>query len=238
MPTLRPALTLATLLALNNAQAGDIYRWTDADGHVHFSDRGAAGSQTVTPKLANTFKPVELNRDYYTSNDAEVHYAYYKVYPLSRHDLARALSQASPIVDKGQHYLGSTHWEMIWHFNTHTDRGLCHIISATAHVMITYTMPELGNESSLPDDVTAAFHDYYGHLLEHEQGHGANGIQAAHELLDTLNHQPPASDCIDAGMQANKTFSDVLAKYRQKDQDYDDRTGHGVTQGANIKNYL
>lgn len=48
------------LLALPLAASADIYKWTDADGHVHFSDRADKGRQqveAVTPGPGNHYTP-------------------------------------------------------------------------------------------------------------------------------------------------------------------------------------
>ena len=54
--------TLLALLAAHNGTASaEIYKWTDAEGHVHFGDRPpqATQSEAVTLKL-NTYKSVTI----------------------------------------------------------------------------------------------------------------------------------------------------------------------------------
>lgn len=48
-----PILALALLLAAAAVQAGDgkLYRWTDAQGHVHYGDQPTANAKPVTPKV-------------------------------------------------------------------------------------------------------------------------------------------------------------------------------------------
>ena len=51
------AFAIIALLAASAAQAGEIVRWVDADGVVHFGDRQAApsqGSETVQLRSANS----------------------------------------------------------------------------------------------------------------------------------------------------------------------------------------
>ena len=45
-------LTLVLVLAATAASAGQVYKWTDSSGKVHFSDKPVAGeSQKVEPKI-------------------------------------------------------------------------------------------------------------------------------------------------------------------------------------------
>lgn len=48
---MRPALLLALLIAAASASA-EVYRWVDADGRVHFSDRPVDGAQQIALKKA------------------------------------------------------------------------------------------------------------------------------------------------------------------------------------------
>lgn len=47
---MRPSLLLLTLLIGLSANAETLYRWTDAQGHIHFSDQPPAGTKKVQTK--------------------------------------------------------------------------------------------------------------------------------------------------------------------------------------------
>jgi hypothetical protein len=53
---------LFALLIGAAAPAAEVYRWVDADGSVHYSDRPQEGAETITLPSAQTFKAPVVNR--------------------------------------------------------------------------------------------------------------------------------------------------------------------------------
>ena len=58
---MRTLLLLAVFMCCS-AAAGQVYRWVDADGSVHYSDRPQEGAEKVTLPSAQTFKAPIVNR--------------------------------------------------------------------------------------------------------------------------------------------------------------------------------
>jgi len=55
-------LLLIAGLIVSAAGAAEVYRWVDADGSVHYSDRPQEGAEKVTLPSAQTFKAPIVNR--------------------------------------------------------------------------------------------------------------------------------------------------------------------------------
>ena len=68
-------------------------------------------------------------------------------------------------------------------------------------------------------------------LTAHEEGHRENILAAGRELYDALLALPPG-DCKALQRDARHVKERVLLKLQIRDQRYDERTKHGVTQGS------
>jgi predicted secreted Zn-dependent protease len=73
---------------------------------------------------------------------------------------------------------------------------------------------------------------YFAALAEHEAGHARFALDAAaemHKQVQALGEQP---DCEGLKKKINALAQQVLADYRKREQQYDQTTRHGATQGA------
>lgn len=214
----------------------DIYRWADANGQVHFSDRSAVGASKITPSQPSTFAPPAT--DLVAHARTAITFEYYYAYPHSRRDLQRALFEVTPIREEGKPYLGNTHSTLHYHYETRMEGALCRVSKADTELDITYTMPRLGNETSISADTADSFNRYYPRLMLHETGHADIGRAAARDLESALYAMPATAQCSDLAPAANQLFQNILTKAQQANKDYDARTNHGKTQGASIQDYI
>lgn len=64
-------LFLIICLVLASAASAEVYRWTDADGQVHYSDRPHEGAESVDLPKAQTFSAPVVQRSPTVKDDSE-----------------------------------------------------------------------------------------------------------------------------------------------------------------------
>lgn len=146
-------------------------------------------------------------------------------------DLRRALSAASPIREGGRVYHGYTRWFVRWRSVWRVDNGLCRMQRVSTEVDIEFTLPKA---TRLPHDHASQqrYTDYLKALRTHEQGHADVAMQAAQQIKRALMAVPPQPDCDQLSATANARGHAIIEQARENERAYDDRTGHGRTQGA------
>lgn len=86
-------------------------------------------------------------------------------------------------------------------------------------VEITYTMPKHKNPSKMDPSLRKRWKALVAALRKHEKKHGAHGVQAAQEIEKT--------NCANGDA--------VVAKWANQDKVLDKRTGHGETEGVQLR---
>jgi predicted secreted Zn-dependent protease len=146
-------------------------------------------------------------------------------------DLRGALSAASPIREGGRVYHGYTRWFVRWHSFWRVNDGLCRMQRVSTEVDIEFTLP---NATRQPRDraLRQRYTDFLNALRTHEQGHADFALQAAQQIEQALMAVPPQPDCDQLSAAANARGHAIIEHTRANERAYDDRTGHGRTQGA------
>ncbi|MBK8283718.1 MAG: DUF922 domain-containing protein [Ahniella sp.] len=156
-----------------------------------------------------------------------VDYEYYDVEHERGEPLRSTITAASPIED-GFH--GYTKWYVRWRFNWQYDSdGTCWITTVKVNLDATITLPELYTDDHRAQ---ARFDEYIEALQGHEEGHLANGRQAADEVESELGDMEAYDSCGELEAAANTLAKQVVARGNRRDKAYDKRTGHGRTEGA------
>lgn len=161
-------------------------------------------------------------------------FTYYKVYPASKNDLARAMMEASPIKENGRAFMGDTRWHVLWDFKWNKNNNICTITSANTSLNISYTMPALATDVDLTEDTRQAFDGYYAALFKHEQEHMYSGLYAAREIEQALLSLGSFERCKRLEYEANTSAKKILKKYYERDKEYDKKTDHGRTEGVDF----
>jgi predicted secreted Zn-dependent protease len=102
----------------------------------------------------------------------------------------------------------------------------------TVGVKVDYFYPQWQTPEDYQVGLLEKWQSYIANLEIHEEGHGQNGIDAGQDILNALSALPDQATCDAASSLAVTTANNVVSKYNTKDEDYDDSTGHGRTQGA------
>lgn len=158
----------------------------------------------------------------------------YPVSAAAEQRLYEAIDAASPIRQDGRVFHGYTRWDLNWRFATQArSDGRCRITSVFVELRITIDLPELREGSEAQ---RAAFAAYLPALREHEMGHAQNGRDAAAAIERRIFILPEMRSCIELNQQANQIGQQAVAEFQRRDVQYDQRTQHGKTQGAWLRN--
>jgi len=161
-------------------------------------------------------------------------YDFYPIAPANRHDIRNELQNKSPAMNAGRDFIGYTDWRVHLSFHSIERQGICSIGDATVTLLVKYTLPRLDENYFYDWATESSFNRYYAALLTHEQGHAESGTLAALELQDALGRLHSHRGCAALSQNVDASFDRILEKYRQRDLDYDRRTDHGRSQGADL----
>ena len=163
----------------------------------------------------------------------DVEYQSYNAYAERGKSLYSTLVAASPFHENGRVFIGHTtreiHWRLHW---TDTGRGNCRIDDVRLTLHTTIVLSQL---SGVDPDRQGEYTRFYSALRIHENGHYRIEQQMAAEIDRKLAALPEAA-CSDIERVANAKGHDIMSGFDHKEQQYDDETNHGRTQGAFLKN--
>ena len=159
---------------------------------------------------------------------------YYKVNGLTSQDIRNDLNVSSPTIQE-KHYDGKTNWYISWTYqwDHNLGRQTCKVTIANVKILIKTYLPQWESESVSNDTALKTKWDtYLANLTTHEEGHVNNGEKAASEIEKAFLDTPEQADCIALKDQLDKTAKQIIQEHKEWDVNYDEKTHHGVTQGA------
>jgi predicted secreted Zn-dependent protease len=152
----------------------------------------------------------------------------YTIYGNTADDRLRQLQRCAPTGE----YAGAASYQITWQYGymVRSD-GLCQIIQPKIALHLAMILPRWQPGSDVSADELATWNAYIRALSTHEQGHYQISQQYAGAMLDGLN-QLPAQACSDVKGAADKLLETKLTQLNAAQNNYDDTTNHGATQGA------
>ncbi len=99
-------------------------------------------------------------------------------------------------------------------------------------------MPQLDESFSVDLHTRETFELYYKNLITHEYGHLDFGVLAANDIETLLLDGTVMDSCDELGETSNTRAHGVISQYGLLDDQYDEETNHGRTQGAYIFDLL
>lgn len=236
---MKVGMLCAGLLLVHQAAGAEIYKWVDDRGATHFSDdRPAAGNVVVVTPVTTTFPGNSYRNADIQESSESVSFNYYVISPAAPRDISGELARNTPVSIEGRKYRGMTRWRIQWNYTYRQGDGQCFIATARTVLTVIFTMPRLSTWSNAIPAVREPFDKYYTALLAHESGHKESGRLAAREITHRLPQLPGSTNCDAAARNANAEALAIIARYNQRDKDYDATTRHGISQGATIEKYL
>jgi predicted secreted Zn-dependent protease len=218
------------LLAIAVCAEAQIFRWTDAQGKVHYGDRPPADAKAKETGISNI--PREA-----PSSDVEVlptQIEYFAVSGLSIQDIGQSMRLTAPKGEEGQPVWGQAHWRLRWKFAHDTSKG-CRIDKMAITVSSTLRMPQWQDRQRGALELQEKWAAFYRALLVHEEGHRDNGIRAGNDLARRIRGLGSYGDCEALNAQISNLGARITGEYSLVDASYDRTTQHGVTQGATLR---
>ncbi|CAG0937617.1 hypothetical protein TFLX_06564 [Thermoflexales bacterium] len=131
-------------------------------------------------------------------------------------------------------WAGLTTWEVTrWSYagSSQQPQG-CFLQGVEVKLTATMTMPNWINQTYAPPELISNWNIFYARLQVHEHGHVDIGIRVANEILSALSGELFPCDNITPFAQAR--VYEILDNHATDDEQYDNNTNHGVTQGADF----
>lgn len=132
---------------------------------------------------------------------------------------------------EGVHAWAITRWRVAWHGRPFMHADACRLADVRVDVQIEMTLPRWMEREHAGDHARRMWTDFYANVLRHENGHRAIALRAGSALADALRAVQTPS-CTTLMQAASTTARPLLARFRDTDRAYDDRTRTGLTQGA------
>ncbi|MCC6177241.1 MAG: DUF922 domain-containing protein [Chloroflexi bacterium] len=161
------------------------------------------------------------------------HRVQYDVDGVDTSSILASIRAHGPHDGDGQ-WAAATTWTFRWTYRPAVDQSGCRATSATVDLELMYTYPRWTGLDGADRALAGAWERYIGAIDYHEQGHGQIAAQAARELARTIETLPPAASCQDLDIAVRAATGDLLARHAAAQAQYDQRTQHGVTQGATL----
>lgn len=118
---------------------------------------------------------------------------------------------------------GRTDYKFDWRWPVN-GTGKCDLERAKVEYRATVTLPRLANYATLPARLQKRWDYYFSALKEHEVGHVLLSYEQKDKLLVAI--QGATCDTV------NEVAKNLLGEVSKLNQDYDEKTQHGRTQGA------
>jgi len=238
MTRLRVGLLALPLLVALTAQA-QIYKWTDAQGRVHYGDQPPTDARPgqIAPApvpLATTTSSSSLPPA--TDTGVEVIPTRLDAYPvrgLTLEDLGASMQQRAPR-DNGEAVWGKTTWTLAWTYTYDNNAG-CRVSNAHVKITVTVQMPDWLDRDRAPADLQSRWSAFYRALNTHEEGHRDNGVRAGNDFMRRIGQIGAAADCPTLTASIAALGQSLTTEYQGIDDTYDRTTQHGATQGAVLR---
>lgn len=207
-----------SLLAVTSGAQALVYR-CEREGRIAFSDqRCEAGAKETQKNYAVSVANGEL--------DMQIVVSYYEVQGYDYDSLTRSLRANGPM---GYHGLAS--WNVNYEFTSKRYRDACLIDMVLVKVTGEILMPRWTDEHSAVLELQRRWNDHYAALKRHEDGHIQHGKELALLVKERLMGLGPVP-CDQIQALAQEEFQRRYDILKGRDQEYDARTNHGATQGA------
>jgi len=159
-------------------------------------------------------------------------YEYYEIYGETAEALRQAMKVQGIVWKDGNTYDAFTSWNVSWAFERRFGREGCTIESVRTVVKVTQRFPKWKDISYALPDLQDKWNAYIKALKEHEDGHKDIAVQAAREIESSLPNLGASPSCEDLTIRANGLAMEILEKYKNLEEAYDEATRFGETQGA------
>jgi predicted secreted Zn-dependent protease len=158
---------------------------------------------------------------------------YYKVYGVTAREVRESINRLKPW--KGHRSMDAqTDWTVRTKYSVGESGGVSRVQSFETETAITITMPVWSPPPAAAEGLTNRWQKYFTALLRHENGHAATALKAAAEVRRRAGAIREGPTDQELTRKISDTVDAVLKEFREKEDEYDKQTRHGLEQGAHF----
>lgn len=208
----------AAAIALASNAFSQVYKWTDAEGRVHYGPQPPPGikarslSQQQT-HAANPDSNVEV---------PESEIIYYPVSGKTPLELHMAMKRNGPFNDiVQQRVYAEIHWRITWKFDYINEPGKCRLGKLVLTVPTIITMPKWVDAEGAPAETQAVWPTVLAKIRQHEDGHKAIGVEGANVLARRLKSLPSYATCQELNNVIRNEGDRIVGEYHLANRAFD-----------------
>jgi predicted secreted Zn-dependent protease len=198
--------------------AGQVHKWVDKDGRVHYG---------AHPPPDAKAKPVAIQRSH-SANPAsgvevsESKIQYYPVYGNSPETLHASMMQNGPFNQIVQSRVyAEIEWRLRWRFSYQREPGKCRIEKFVVTLDTTITMPQWMTADQAPTSMRNLWPRALAKIRIHEDGHKAIATEGANVLARRLQSLPAYEDCDALKREIAREGERIVAEYDLANRAFD-----------------
>ncbi len=173
-------------------------------------------------------------RQAHSAPDINLNKTFYDISGTNITAIHESLQRNGPLAKSGKRFHASTHWNISWSYRWIESNQQCRLNKTDISVQVDMLLPRLKNRDSLDEKVRTKWDQYIAALTAHEQQHQAFGQEAANEI-ERLLLNTPAMNCFRMEKHLNERAQEILAKYKNLEEQFDRDTEHGAKDGVVLR---
>jgi predicted secreted Zn-dependent protease len=206
------------LLLIHPALCGaQVFRWTDSEGRVQYGDR-PPDAQSAKSIAAPSNEPSALADVKVEETSIE----WFDLRGFSSEEIRASMRETAPYSEvRKSRVWGQCRWWFEWDFKHRVEPSSCRIDKFSIRLRSEMRLPRWLDASRAPSDLKQRWDDFERGLRRHENGHKANGVNAANDLARRLRSLPEFTNCNALNEEIKKTRDRVRAEYNMLDDAFD-----------------
>ena len=200
------------LLVVASAAFGQVYKWVDDKGRVHYGERPPPAVKATTIKYQS--------RGVAPAPDANVvvepsGIKQYQVRGRTPHELHASMMENGPFNEiVMRRVYAEIAWDYKWKFDyDERDDGKCRIAKFSVTLVTTITMPQWVDSESAPPEMRALWPSVVAKIRRHEDGHKAIGVEGANVMARRFAALPVHESCDALSAAIQREGDRVVSEY-------------------------
>ena len=158
---------------------------------------------------------------------------YYAVSGSTPEELQSEMERLGPKDAAAQRY-ATTEYDIRWTYRLRPKGQRCTLAQVEVGARFIVRLPYWNPPQSTSMETMEKWSRFIAGIRLHEAGHRDLALRAAGKILRKLQSMPGTMSCGELDAAANYQGRTVLLEFHKLQAEYDDTTGHGVTQGVRL----
>jgi predicted secreted Zn-dependent protease len=216
---------------LPNLAEADVYKWVGPDGRIHYGDQPPQDNSAKRVAGANSANFAPLTEVEIEESTVK----YFQIYGTTARELQNSILTNGPFNQIVQRHVNAEcGWRIKWAFEYIREPKQCRIGKFKITLSTEITMPRWMNPEAADESVQSLWNRVAKDIRTHEDGHKANGVQAANVLARRLRALAPSDDCVALNAEIEREGKRIYAEYSLLDRAYDRTEALKIRQGGRL----